>query len=486
MIKSLHKEEMELAKAVQNKQLLYKQIYHYVVNQIERKEWKTHDKLPSVRSLATEFNVHRLTVLKAYQLLKNEAKIYVKDKSGYYVQPQINKDYEYSENPIIAAYTQKNHLSEIHRAPVTYNFSQALIDPNLLPNHFFSDYVKKVFDLYPKVLATYSTVQGDEELREVLAEYFVKQFKTHLTKDHLLITSGSQQAIHLISEAFIKPGDIVLFERPSYSAAIDIFQAQGARILTVDISENGYDLEKLESMLKQYKPRLFYTNPTFHNPTGYTISVEQRKRVVELAEQYRCLIIEDDAYHDIYYKQSPPLPIYTYDTAGTVIYVRSFCKYISPGLRVAVIVCQPSIMPMLLTSKSLIDNGSPLLNQKIFLHYFSSLRLHQHLEKLRIALQIRKEMMEEELAKTNWKWSSPQGGLSLWVQLPDNLSIESLLSKSLQHSISFVPGVVCDPLKQESRRIRLSFSYENEKKLKDGMKQFVEVAQRLEEEHIQK
>ncbi|WP_332646664.1 aminotransferase-like domain-containing protein [Lysinibacillus sp. 54212] len=470
-----------MSKAIQKGDYLFKKVYDYVLHRIERKEWKEHEKIPSIRQLAAEMNVHRLTVLKAYKLLKQHDKVYVKDKAGYFVQSNVINNLEYLDldNPIVSSYVQKNHLSEIYQSPVSYQFSQALIDPNLLPNHYFSDYVKNVFDLYPKVLATYSTVQGDLELRESLTKFFINEYKTHLNADDLLITSGSQQAIHLIAQTFIKPRDVVLFERPSYSAAIDIFRAQGAQIVTVDIHPDGYDLEQVELYFKQYKPRLFYLNPTFHNPTGYTIPVEQRKKLVELAEQYRCLLIEDDAYHDIYFDHAPPPPIYTFDTAGTVIYIRSFCKYISPGLRIAAVICQSSLMNSLLTVKSLADNGSPLLNQKIFLHYFSSLRLQQHLEKIRIALQIRKEIMEEELAVTGWQWTSPNGGLNLWVQLPDEIRPELLLAKCIEQSISFVPGQVCDPLKKSSSWIRLSYSYVNEKQISDGLKRFVAVAQSL-------
>lgn len=462
-----------------NEDYLFMKVYDYVLHRIERQEWKEHDKLPSVRQLATTMKVHRLTVLKAYQLLKKHDKIYVKDKVGYFVQAQGKGDIDNSNNPIISAYVQKNHLSEIHQASVSYHFSQALIDPRLLPNRYFSGYVKKVFDLYPQVLATYSTVQGDVELRETLAQYFINQYATHIHADDILITSGSQQAIHLIAQTFIKPRDVVLLERPSYSAAIDIFRAQGAQIITVDIHPDGYDLEQVKLYFKKYKPRLFYLNPTFHNPTGYSVPVGQRKRLVELAEQYRCLLIEDDVYHDIYFEHAPAPPIYTYDTAGTVIYVRSFSKYISPGLRIASVICQPSLMKLLITAKSLADNGSPLLNQKIFLHYFSSERMQQHLEKIRIAMQIRKEIMEEELSVTNWKWTSPKGGLNLWVQLPERLSAELLLTKSMEQSISFVPGQVCDPLKQLSSSIRLSYSYSNEKQISEGIKRLVVVAQSL-------
>ncbi|WP_299092816.1 PLP-dependent aminotransferase family protein [uncultured Metabacillus sp.] len=466
-----------MSKAVHQGDYLFKQVYDYVVHRIDRKEWKEHDKLPSVRQLADDLKINRLTVLKAYQLLKEHGKVYVKDKSGYFVQTSEKTGLEMIDPPIVSAYVQKNHLYDIHQTPGLFNFSQALIDPNLLPNHFLSDYVKKVFDMYPKVLATYSTVQGDEELREALANYFINKYKTYLSADDILITSGSQQAIHLISQAFIKPRDTVMFERPSYSAAIDIFRAQGAHIVTVDIHAEGYDLQLIESYMKRYKPRLFYLNPTFHNPTGYTVPAWQRKKLVDLAETYRCLLIEDDAYHDIYFEQPPPQPIYTYDTAGTVIYIRSFCKYISPGLRISAVICQSPLLKSLLSAKSLADNGSPLLNQKIFLHYFSSLRMQQHLEKLRIALQIRREIMEDELSATDWQWTSPNGGLNLWIKLPEHLSTEWLVERCIEQSISFVPGVVCDPLEQFSSWIRLSYSFVNEIQLREGVKRLVKIAE---------
>lgn len=462
-----------MGKFTKGEDFLFNQVYEYVLNRIECKEWKQHEKLPSIRQLALEFKIHRLTVLKAYKLLKSQNKIYVKDKVGYFVQSMDTRPEESGDPPIVPAYRQTSSLSEIHQLQVDYNFSQALIDPNLLPNHYLADYVKKVFDLYPKVLATYADVRGDEELRETLANYFTKQYRTVLQADNLLILSGSQQGLHLIAQTFIKPRDTVLFERPSYSAAIDVFKSKGAQIKTIEITSNGYDLDKVETYMKKYRPRLFYTNPTFHNPTGYTVPTAQRKELVQLAERYHCLLLEDDAYHDIYYEKKPPAPIYTYDTSGTVIYLRSFSKYISPGLRVSTIISQSSIMKALISVKALTDNGSPLLNQKVFLHYFTSARLQQHLDKLRIALQIRKELVEAQLENTNWQWTSPDGGLNLWVQLPEDHSTDLLLPRAVANSISFVPGQICDPLNQPSAWIRLSYSYMNEIHLQEGIEKLI-------------
>lgn len=453
---------------------LFKQVMDYLENRIKREEWKPHEKLPSVRVLAQELKVHRLTVFRAYQELKEQGLVYVKDKAGYFVHPVADEERGAPQSgSIMPAYPLRNRLSEIHQVPVAYQFSEALIDPNLLPNLYFSDYVKKVFDLYPKVLATYAPVQGDEELREALCSYFVKRHRFYLDPGELLVTSGAQQAIDLIARIFVKPMDAVLVERPTYSSAVDIFQQHGAHLIPVEIGPAGYNLEQVEWCMKQYKPRLFYLNPTFHNPTGYTLPAEQRKRLVELAERYRCLLVDDDTSHDIYFGQSPPPPLFSYDTEGVVLYIRGFSKYVSPGLRIAVVAGRRPLMQHLLAAKSLADNGSPLLNQKIFLHYFTSARLQQHLEKLRIALSIRKGIMEEELQASGWEWTSPGGGLSLWVKLSEGLSAEKLLTRCLSESIAFVPGKICDPLQQLDSWARFSYSFAHEQQIRDGMRKII-------------
>lgn len=197
----------------------------------------------------------------------------------------------------------------------------------------------------------------------------------------------------------------------------------------------------------------------------------------ELAEQYQCLLVEDDPFHDIYFEDPPPPPLFKYDTNGYVMYIRSYSKYIAPGLRIAVVACRQPLMKILLTAKSLADNGTPLLNQKMFLHYFMSDRMQQHLEKLRIALSIRKEKMEEVLKETKWEWMSPSGGLNLWVKLPENINAEALLAKCLSESISIVPGSICDPLKQLQSWIRLSYSFMNEQQLQEGLRKLIKLNQ---------
>jgi GntR family transcriptional regulator of abcA and norABC len=424
--------------------------------------------------------MNRLTVFKAYRLLERNGKAYVKEKSGYYVSP--HKDAEATtpgnpgSNPLTVSGLLRNDMSDIQSVPVDYPFSQALIDPNLLPNLFLSEYVKKVFDIYPKLMGTYSTAQGDEELRDALRGFLAKEMRVPLALSEVVITTGAQQAIDLLARIFVRPGDPVLVERPTYSAALSILRHQGARLLPVNIGMEGYDLANVEQLMKEYQPRVFYLNPTFHNPTGYTVPSSQRKRLVELAERYRCLLIEDDAFHEMYFDEPPPPPLFTYDTEGWVVYLRSFSKYVAPGLRICAIAGRRSVIEPLITAKSLADNGTPLVNQKIFLHYFGSERMRQHIGKLRTALQLRRDRMERELASTGWTWQSPNGGLNLWLKLPESISADALLQECIRHSVSFVPGRICDPLGEMRSWIRLSYSFSRETQLTEGVRRIKEIA----------
>ncbi|ANF98565.1 GntR family transcriptional regulator [Paenibacillus bovis] len=444
----------------------FRQLSAYLEARIRRGDWQAHEKLPSVRQLAQESGLHRLTILKAYQQLKECGLVYVRHKSGYYAAPPaVSARLDHVPAPVVF----QGNMAALHQLPARYQFSQALIDPNLLPNHYFAEYMKEVFDLYPKLLGTYAQVQGDPELRELLAGYFRRSAQLHLDADELLITSGAQQAIHLIADIWIRPGDPVLVESPTYANAIDVFRQKGARLLSIGIQDGCYDLQEIEQMMQRYRPRLFYLNPTFHNPTGICIPVEQRKQLVDLAAQYECLLIEDDTCSDIYFDGKPPAPVFAYDTEGYTIHIRSFSKYISPGLRIACIAARQPWMSQLLAAKSLADGGSPLLNQKLFLHYFRSDRLHRHLDKLRIALRIRMEIMQQELDEAGWQYEQPQGGLSLWVRVPDHLSVPLLLRECLARQISLLPGSLFDIRERYEQHIRLSFSFASETQIREGM-----------------
>lgn len=444
------------------------QVYETVVQGILKGEWKPGDKLPSVRCMGSRLGVHRLTVLKAYQRLQEDKWIEVRTKSGFYV---CEKSKE-TKKPDIESSIYKDDS-------ILYQMSRALIAPDLLPNRHLSSDVKQLLDLEPRLLGTYSSTAGDLQLRESLADYLLKTSGFSVSADELLITSGAQQAIDLAARAFVKPGDHVLIERPTYGPAIDAFQEQNATLHPVDFTENGYDMNQVEHLMRTHQPVLFYINPTFHNPTGFTLSACQRKELVELAEQYMCLLLEDDVCHDIYFDAPPPPPCFFYDTEGVVVYIRSFSKYISPGLRISVMMARGDRIAKVLRIKVMTDNGSPLFNQVVFRHIFFTDRMQGHIAKLRLAMQLRKACMEQQLEGSGLTWISPKGGLNLWAKLPSGWDADMLIRHSLKASVSFLPGAICDPWDSSTPYIRLSYSYLNEKQLAEGMKLLLQAGKML-------
>ncbi|PKG23017.1 aminotransferase-like domain-containing protein [Niallia nealsonii] len=461
---------------------LYQQVCDYIIQRIKTGEWEEGSRLPSIRTLASQLGVNRLTVLKAFQVLKDSQYVYAKDKSGYYVQKNADnqkKQQSTLNEPKIYSYIKNSHLSDIHNKPVNYMFSTSLIDPKLLPNRYLSEHVKEVFDQYPQLLGTYAPVKGDKELIKGFSAYFQKYYNFYIHEESILITTGAQQGIDIIAKVFVQSRDYVLIDSPTYSAAVDIFLNRGAQLLPIDLTTKGFSLEQVESYMKKYKPKLFYMNPTFHNPTGYTVPTEQRKQLVELAERYQCILVEDDSFHEIYFVKAPPAPIFTYDPCGYVIYLRSFSKYIAPGLRICALLAHPILIKWLVKGKALADNGTPLLNQKAFLYYLTSERVQRHMEKLRIALQLRKEAMEKELSLKQFQWNSPAGGLNLWVKLHEDINIEKFKIKALEQQISIVPGNICDPLARSIPYIRLSYSFLNEQEIKEGIQLLNEVHESL-------
>ncbi|WP_246098364.1 PLP-dependent aminotransferase family protein [Saccharibacillus brassicae] len=413
---------------------------------IARGDWIEGEKLPSVRRISEETGLHRLTVYKAYGLLKEEGLLESREKSGYYLTvsrrpvdagfgsldgfrrrsgEEAASDDENEDPPLPTL------LGELHSVDCSYHFSQALIDPLLLPNTYLAEEAKRVFDLYPRVLGTYAPLRGDAELLNVLRRYLSETCGFVPEGQELLVTGGAQEAIHLTCEALVRPGDAVLVEQPSYSVAIEIFKHRNARLLPIEIHPDGYRLDELEELMRRHRPVLFYLNPTFHNPTGRCVPAEQRKQLADLAETYGCILVEDDAFRDVYFGDPPPPPVYSYDTAGNTIYVRSFSKYIFPGLRIGCLAARSDLMRRLLTAKARSVGGTPLLNQKVFAHHFQSERSRRHLHKLRTALQLRKEAMENALEDSGWTWHSPAGGLNLWVELPEGVDPERLLADAL-------------------------------------------------------
>ncbi|MCR6522128.1 MocR-like pyridoxine biosynthesis transcription factor PdxR [Lysinibacillus capsici] len=456
---------------------LSKQIYLSIIDHIRSGLLEEGTQLPSVRDLSKHIGVSLVTTVKAYQKLEEDGFVSSIQGKGTFINteckgivrdsPTGNLDWQLS----VQDYLPRSQVAQFHHVPERINLSSSIIDPGLLPNRYLESEANRIFSENPRIMSQYGEVQGDIALRTEICNYLQKT-EVPTTPENILVTNGSQQGIDLIARTFIGPGDVVIMEAPTYPGAIDVFRGRGAVILTVPIDDEGMQVDKLQSLCDKYKPKIIYTIPTYHNPTGVIMSVKRRKEILNIAQSFQSLIIEDDPHSEIYFNRKPPSSLKSMDEYGHVIYVKGLSKTLSPGCRIGVLIASGSIFKRLLAAKANVDLGSPLITQKVILPFIQSYRMNDHVKKLRTALKIRRDLVVDllsEYAPSDTSWKVPEGGLNLWVTLPSWVNINHLLIEAKKRKVTFLPGFACYPMEYENNHIRISYSYMNEPLLREGI-----------------
>ncbi|MGN4128200.1 PLP-dependent aminotransferase family protein [Lysinibacillus sphaericus] len=457
---------------------LSKQIFLSIVDHIRSGLIPQGSQLPSVRELSKELEVSFVTVVKAYKELEKGNFITSIQGKGTFVNTEeteieeIKNDYlPFNWQLSIQDYLPRAQFSRFHHVPGEIQLSSSMIDPGLLPNRYLEQEIHKMLSENPRILSQYSEIQGDYNLREAMTQY-LKQFEVPTTPDNLLITNGSQQGLDLVARTFVGPGDVVVMERPTYPGAIDIFRGRGATILTVPVDKEGMKVDILQNLCDKYKPKIIYTIPTFHNPTGAVMSLKRRRQILEIAKSIQCMIVEDDPWGEIYFDKKPPAPIKSIDYYGHVIYLKGLSKTLAPSCRIGILSASGSIFNRLLAAKSNADLGSPLLTQKSLLPFITSKKMIDHMKKLRTALRVRRDLtldLLSQYAPEEISWIIPNGGLNIWISLPTWIDTNLLLMEAKKNFVTFLPGSACYPVEQENHHMRLSFSYMNEQQLQHGI-----------------
>lgn len=258
----------------------------------------------------------------------------------------------------------------------------------------------------PKVLSQYGEIQGDKALRQARVEYLQRMDLT-TSPDNILVTSGSQQGIDLIARTFVGPGDVVVMEAPTYPGAIDVFRGRGATILTVPVDSDGMRVDLLQHLCDKYKPKIIYTVPPFHNPTGAVMTTKRRRQVLEIASSTQCIVIEDDPCSEIYFERKPPASMKSMDQDGHVIYLKGLSKILAPGCRIGILAASGSIFKRLIAAKANTDLESPLLTQKAIIHlrisfsYMNEQQLEQGVKTICNILQL---AIDAKIKQDSWPY----------------------------------------------------------------------------------
>jgi 2-aminoadipate transaminase len=307
----------------------------------------------------------------------------------------------------------------------------------------------------------YSTTEGDPALRAAIASRLgARGLPTDA--DEVLITSGSQQALTLIAAVLLEPGDTVLVEEPSYLAALQCFQMAGARLVPVPCDDEGLDPEALPALVRRERPKLLYTVPTFHNPTGRTLPLERRKALAAAAGRLGLWIVEDDPYGELRYRGEPVAPVASLPGAeDRTIALSTLSKVLVPGLRIGWLRAPAALRRALTVAKQAADLHTSTIDQAAAAHWLAHCDLDAHVAGLRAAYGPRRDALVDGLADTlpaGSRWTRPDGGMFVWVQLPGGWDADALLTAALERDVAFVPGWPFFPGPADRATLRLSFT----------------------------
>jgi len=317
----------------------------------------------------------------------------------------------------------------------------------------------------------YGITEGYPPLRQYLVEK-MREYGVAAEPDNILIINGSQQALDLIGKVFVDPGDLILTEGPTYLGAIQAWRAYQARFVTVPLDDDGIRTDKLEEALQRHPVKFIYVLPNFHNPAGVTMTLERRLELVELAAKYGVFIVEDDPYGELRFEGEdvPPLVVLHKEN---VLYLSTFSKTLSPGIRLGWIVAPRNIIAKLVQAKQGSDLHTSTFVQMVANDICQRGILRSHVKTIRKVYKERRDAMLAAMEKhfpSGVTWTRPEGGLFLWVQLPEHVDASEFLNVALREKVAFVPGRVFYPNEGGKNTLRLTFATAGPEKIEEGIK----------------
>ena len=330
----------------------------------------------------------------------------------------------------------------------------------------------QVLEKYGTTLLQYGATDGFGPFRESAAA-FLNTEGVRCDASQVLPVQGGSQAFDLLLKALIDPGDVVLCESPTFLGAIQAMREYNAKLVAMPTDGEGVIVEAAEALIKEHHPKLMYVIPTFQNPTGITLSLERRKALAALANEYGVVIAEDDPYRDLRYRGEALPPIQSFDEGGWVVYMSSFSKYIAPGMRLgAAAVTNPLLLRKMVIGKQSADVHSPLLNQAIVDAYLREGLMPGHLQRIcgDYRRQLDAMLAGFEHFPAGTKHTVPQGGLFVWAELPEGVDGLAAFDAAVEAGVAFVPGTHFYPDGGHLNTLRLNFSMCDIPTIEEGMR----------------
>lgn len=338
-----------------------------------------------------------------------------------------------------------------------------------LPDQKVAEIAQEVLQKDGKTILQYGATEGYAPFLESLKAYVERQLGCDVPA--VLPVTGSTQAMDLLCKALIDPGDRILVEDPSFLGNMQCMRLYQAELVSVESDENGLMIDKLEEAIVKYRPKLLYTIPTFQNPTGKTLAADRRKPIAELASKYGVVVAEDDPYRDLRYAGTPLPSIKSYDKDGWVMFLGSFSKIISPGLRVGYIAGDQQIIRKCTIGKQSTDVHTGNINQAIVDQYLRQDLLPGHIKSICESYKQQLEAMLGDLEgfPAGTRYTRPEGGLFIWVELPEGIDSKVLLDEAVERHVAYVPGAHFFSGGGHENTLRLNFSNSTVEQIHEGM-----------------
>lgn len=399
-------------------------------------------------------------------------------------------DQRYAQRTQRMASSAVRELLKLTERPDIISFAGGLPAPDVFPVDEFSAACERVLKEQGAQALQYGTTEGYTPLREMIARH-TGRYGIDITAENVMITSGSQQALDLIGRIFINRGDRILVEEPTYLGALQAWNAYGAEYVTVAMDEDGMKTDALESALRS-GPKFIYVLPNFQNPTGVTLSLERRMKLIELADRYGVPIIEDDPYGQLRYEGEHIKSVVTLDNEyrkngeigyrGNVIYMSTFSKTLAPGIRLAWVIAPPEVIRKLVQAKQGADLHTATFNQMVAYEVAHGGFLDRHIWLIRRVYGERRNLMldaMDEFFPQEVTWTRPKGGLFLWGMMPEKLNSAEVLKRAIEQNVAFVPGAAFFAHGGGANTMRINFSFTTPEKMLIGIERLGKVLREM-------
>ncbi|MFQ5669238.1 MAG: PLP-dependent aminotransferase family protein [Acidobacteriota bacterium] len=432
-------------------------------------------RLPPSRELARVLGVNRGTVQKAYGRLVSTGFARARVGQGTFITGAPGRSFM-AETPFAfeARATDAQEWERLARRaarPGVISLAGGMPDARLVPVAPFRDCLNAVLDEEGTDLLQYGASRGHPRFLDFLSRHLEGRGLL-VSRDRILVVSGSQQGLDLVGRALISPGDRVVVEDPTYSGALALFRMLGARLLAIPMDGEGMQVDRLEAVLSREQPRLVYTIPTFHNPTGQTLSKERRAHLLQICAAAGVPVIEDDSDGELRFEGADLPPLAAAAAAGGIIYMGTFSKLFFPGLRLGWVMAEPGTIQRLEATKRVTDLHTAPLLQAAMARFAESAFFHRLARQIRSRYRARRDAMLAALdarMPEGVRWTRPQGGLSLMLDLPPGLDSTDLLAAAIGEGVVFAPGHLFSAVGGGRRRLRLTYGHLREEEISEGV-----------------